>query len=119
VWHASAAPVYGTFSQHPLLRCAFEALIGVGNRKKEWREWTGYAYHLRRRLTPQEQLLVGAVKDLRGTTEGIRRYHAMPAFVNKDHMRQAAREIRDPARHGTVAVASNFAVITNPPKATF
>lgn len=44
------------------------ALIGVGSRiLGEWIEDRPVAYHIRRRLTPGEQVLVGEVVDVRGT----------------------------------------------------
>lgn len=50
------------------------ALSGVGDaRLGEWTEWTGRAYHVRRRLTPDEQVEIGEVIDVRGTTEGTER----------------------------------------------
>jgi hypothetical protein len=50
------------------------ALRGVGDASRgQWDEWTGYAFHIRRRLTAQEQLLVGEVIDYRGTPEFDRR----------------------------------------------
>lgn len=56
-----------------LHKYARQALTGVGDESREWEEWTGYAFHLRRRLTPEEDALVGPVVDVRGTPEGKRR----------------------------------------------
>lgn len=39
----------------------------------EWREWTGRAFHLRRRLSVREQRGVGPVVDIRSTPEARRR----------------------------------------------
>lgn len=39
----------------------------------EWPEFTGRAFHLRRRLTATEQRQVGDVLDVRGTPEAERR----------------------------------------------
>lgn len=39
----------------------------------EWREWTGAAFHIRRRLTATEQGRVGPVVDIRRTSEAKRR----------------------------------------------
>jgi hypothetical protein len=53
---------------------AFLALVGVGDTTLgEWQEWTGKAYHIRRRLTDAEAALVGPVVDVRGTPEAERR----------------------------------------------
>ncbi len=57
------------------LEClAQEQLEGVGDPELgEWTEWTGRAYHLRRRLSHQEAKLVGPVIDVRGTWEARKR----------------------------------------------
>lgn len=73
VWHVSVA------SPGLPLRARMEAecerqLSGVGDAALgEWREWTGRAFHLRRRLSVQEQRDVGPVVDIRGTKEARRR----------------------------------------------
>lgn len=49
-------------------------LRGVGDPAAgEWREWTGRAFHLRRRLSTREATSVGPVVDVRGTAEAHRR----------------------------------------------
>jgi hypothetical protein len=55
---------------------AYALLTGVGDRGQEWTEWTGYAYHLRRRLRPGEEAGIGPAVDCRGTAEGLRRFEA-------------------------------------------
>ena len=56
-------------------------LAGVGDSSLgEWSEWTGRAYHLRRRLTDSEAALVGPVKDVRGTWEAEKRAKAVARF---------------------------------------
>jgi hypothetical protein len=73
VWHVSVAssgiPVRG------LLEAECERqLAGVGDPVLgEWREWTGRAFHLRRRLSTREQRGVGPVVDVRGSEEARRR----------------------------------------------
>lgn len=53
---------------------AERALAGLGDPELgEWREWSGTAYHLRRRLTSVEQSSVGPTADVRGTPEARRR----------------------------------------------
>jgi hypothetical protein len=63
-------------------------LTGVGDATLgEWREWTGYAFHLRRRLSAREQRGVGPVVDIRGTAEAqarARRLGDMLALVPAD-----------------------------------
>ncbi len=75
VWHASAAALPGWPTDRTTLRrFALDALAGVGDADLgEWEEWTGYAFHVRRRLTPAEQAPIGEVVDVRGTPEAKRR----------------------------------------------
>lgn len=47
----------------------------------EWREWSGFAFHIRRRLSAEENPRVGPVVDVRGTQEGKRRRASMTKFV--------------------------------------
>ena len=54
---------------------AINQLAGVGNPVREWPEFTGRAYHLRRRVTLKEQAVTGDALDLRGTSEAMRRWH--------------------------------------------
>lgn len=71
VWHASVA---GKFAAKVRRRLALEVLQGVGVPELQWEQDRSVAYHIRRRLTPEEQQSVGEVKDLRGTFEGGMRY---------------------------------------------
>ena len=70
MWHASVAtrgaiPIISMLRQR-----AHAALARVGAAELgEWEEWTGRAFHLRRRLSPEEQRAVGDVVDIRGTAE--------------------------------------------------
>lgn len=73
VWHVSVA-------QSGLgIPAALEAecrrqLSSVGDaRLGEWTEWSGRAFHLRRRLSEREQRHVGPVVDVRRTPEAQRR----------------------------------------------
>jgi hypothetical protein len=73
VWHVSVAspgiPIKGLLEQE----CERQ-LAGVGDPSLgEWREWTGRAFHLRRRLSAREQRAVGPVVDIRGSEEARRR----------------------------------------------
>jgi hypothetical protein len=43
----------------------------------QWEEWTGRAFHLRRRLSPVEAEQVGPVVDVRHTPEQMRRFEAL------------------------------------------
>ncbi len=75
MWHASAMAKPGIPADSSFLRgAALDALDGVGDSSLgEWDEWTGKAYHIRRRLAPWEERRVGEVKDIRGTPEAALR----------------------------------------------
>ena len=66
VWHASVAgPGLG---RTQLRNLALGALHGVGAPLLgQWDEWTGRAFHLRRRVRPEEEEIVGGMLDIRGT----------------------------------------------------
>jgi hypothetical protein len=85
VWHASAAPAPGGFAPTAETRCrraALAALDGVGDAELgEWHQWSGAAYHVRRRLSVEEQRSVGDVVDVRGTPEAARRLARIPTWV--------------------------------------
>lgn len=82
MWHASVASM--GIKNHDRRRLALRALDGVGIVTKQWEDDRPAAYHVRRRLTPHEQLLVGDVCDLRGLPEALTRFeamrHVLPAF---------------------------------------
>ncbi len=70
MWHASVSSLEMRMSAATLQAEAFRALGGVGDpRAGEWEEWTGRAFHLRRRLNKTEEELVGPAVDIRGTDE--------------------------------------------------
>ena len=57
---------------------ALSALEGVGDEVAgQWEEFTGKAFHIRRRLTIEEQALVGPAVDVRGTQEALNRINAV------------------------------------------
>ena len=70
VWHAS---VGGQLAPGVRRRLVLEALRGVGVQELQWEDDRPTAYHIRRRLTPEEQALVGDVRDLRGQPEAKER----------------------------------------------
>jgi hypothetical protein len=80
VWHASGRGGDLIASQ----RIAIFALKGVGDaRRGEWRErGRGGVYHIRRRLSAEEQLLVGEARDIRGSVEMKERVDALLAEVD-------------------------------------
>lgn len=52
-------------------------LVGVGDASLgEWEEWTGAAFHVKRRLTPAEAEGVGPVVDIRHLPEAGERLRA-------------------------------------------
>jgi hypothetical protein len=63
-------------ARRSLRRLCYRHLAGVGDRAHEWFEDTGFAVHLRRRLTAAEAAAVGPVVDIRGTPEARARYAA-------------------------------------------
>jgi hypothetical protein len=73
VWHASvAAHGGGDPARREVL--ARRALAGVGDPSAgEWPEDGRRAFHLRRRLAPDEEELVGPAVDVRGTPEAAQR----------------------------------------------
>ena len=84
MWHASAASISRIRQQsESILRsAALRALDGVGDAKLgEWLEWSGYAYHIRRRLTALEAVHIGEVIDIRGTAEAERRRQVVLPFL--------------------------------------
>lgn len=58
-----------------------------------WEEWTGFAFHLRRRLSIREAAEVGPVIDVRGTDEAGRRLGAIWRFVPDEYAAWAREEI--------------------------
>lgn len=86
MWHASVKQMPSVHLTVDDLRlAALRALQGVGDPAAgEWQEFTGVAYHLRRRLTASEQARgVGEACDLRGTPEARRRYLAATPLQQK------------------------------------
>lgn len=57
---------------------ALKALEGVGDETGgQWEEYTRQAFHLRRRLTVEEQERVGPALDIRGTEAAVNRVNAI------------------------------------------
>lgn len=76
VWHCSASSNFPM--EEACRRECFRQLDGLGvPTLGEWHEWTGKAYHIRRRLSAREQINVGPVVDIRGTPEAVERLQAM------------------------------------------
>lgn len=83
MWHASVAPARGAqYGNDTLRKIAIQALAGVGDAAAgEWEEIGAVAFHLRRRLTEAEALLVGPVIDVRGTRDGQHRCARIQRYV--------------------------------------
>lgn len=85
MWHSSAANP--KLHRYELRVRAMNALEGVGDKMLgEWEEWTGKAYHVRRRLSPEEEAVIGPAIDVRGTREALERVEALLAkspFLNR------------------------------------
>lgn len=82
VWHASVASQRGIPIRSMLEAEAVRQLAGVGDPSLgEWREWSGRAFHIRRRLSEAEQRRVGPVVDVRGTSEAARRASALGGLL--------------------------------------
>jgi hypothetical protein len=88
VWHASSAPRHGSRAQkNDLRRITYNALWGCGDpRLGEWTEWTGYSYHLRRRLSVIEARRIGEVRDIRGTPEATARMAKVQRFLPPNYV---------------------------------
>ena len=97
MWHASVAiPGMAMLYSVNLRTMAFEILNGVGDAKAgQWIEDRAKAFHLRRRLTAEEQERVGEAVDIRGTPEEIQRFQylleALPAQLRHVVASQIAR----------------------------
>jgi hypothetical protein len=76
----------------------YAALAGVGDSSKEWQKWTGRAFHLRRRLTREEQLLIGEAIDYRGTEEGLKRFEATKGLLPATAVEMALQELMETAK---------------------
>lgn len=64
---------------------ALRALTGVGDAVLgEWQEYSGYANHVRRRLSVSEQARVGPAIDVRGTAEAERRLRPVRHLLPPD-----------------------------------
>lgn len=95
MWHCSIAPVGSPVPVEVLERIARKQLEGVGDADLgEWSECpTGYAFHLRRRLSVAEQECVGPAVDLRGTPEALSRWAACEPALPPRARKFAKQEI--------------------------
>lgn len=95
VWHASCALTQRRPTEEDKARLkdkALAALTGVGDRSQQWEQWTGYAYHVRRRLTSDEQRPIGEVEDRRGTDYAQERFAALEPHLSREARRWALQE---------------------------
>jgi hypothetical protein len=89
VWHSSVGARGMNLGPSTLAAQARKVLYGVGDASLgEWEQWTGRAFHLRRRLSAEEADRVGEVIDVRGTEEAQRRLrpvaHLLPPGWSED-----------------------------------
>jgi hypothetical protein len=83
VWHASAAASGGFPIKSVLEAEAERQLANVGDASLgEWREWTGRAFHIRRRLAAAEEALTGPMADIRKTPEARERAVPLGAMLS-------------------------------------
>lgn len=81
-------------SEQKLARIAEKCLVGVGDAALgEWKDWTGTAYHIRRRLSAREQKIVGDVKDIRNTQEAIERLRKISQSIPQRAKDLAVQEL--------------------------
>ena len=93
VWHASIGGP--GLSARARRRLAHKALAGVGDLAHQWEEDRPMAYHVRRRLTPEEAQRTGPVVDLRSTEEGRARYERMLPELPPTVWRMATEEVSE------------------------
>lgn len=90
VWHASVSSP--SLNVNVLRLLAEKVLDGVGSQiAGEWHQWTGKAYHIRRRLTLEEMNVTGPIMDIRGTPEAVLRLapvrHIVPPEIYDEETR--------------------------------
>lgn len=95
MWHCSIAPIGSPVPAAVLERIARKQLEGIGAAALgEWTECpTGYAFHLRRRLSAAEQERVGEAVDLRGSAEALARWVACEPALPPRARKFAKQEI--------------------------
>ena len=82
VWHVSTAWQRLFYTKSQLLTFAYQELVGVGDCDRgEWVEYGHSAVHIRRRLSAEEEPLVGPVIDIRRTPEAATRLWAVAKMV--------------------------------------
>jgi hypothetical protein len=77
-----------------LRELAYEVMQGFGDAQLgEWIEDRELAFHLRRRLTPEEEKRVGPAVDLRGTPEAFARFESIEYILPPPARRMAQEEL--------------------------
>lgn len=86
MWHVSTAWQRIYLPPEELRRLAHDELLGVGDPDLgEWIEYGTSAVHVRRRLSAEEERLVGPVIDIRGTPEAAQRLWKVARLVPKTY----------------------------------
>lgn len=80
-----------------LREMAYEMLEGFGDVAHEWTENRLAAFHLRRRLTVDEEKKVGEAVDCRNTAEGLQRFEAIKDMLHPQAILLAQLELREAA----------------------
>jgi hypothetical protein len=93
VWHASAAALPGiVLTEVELREQALKVLKGVGDPDMgQWEEMSDKAYHVRRRVTPQEAPGLTVV-DVRKTQEALERFEQMRLYLPRQLIPRALEE---------------------------
>lgn len=86
MWHVSIATTSVLLPVDYLRKLAFAELEEVGDTSLgQWEEYTGNAFHLRRRLSEDEQKTVGDVIDIRDTPEQEKRWLRVRPHLPNDY----------------------------------
>ena len=82
MWHVSVHSTGALALETMLRRIAYQILQGYGDASRgQWEECPDGIFHLRRRLSAEEQLIVGDVLDIRGTPEQDKRWQRVQQYL--------------------------------------
>ena len=95
MWHVSVHPIgrYHVGLVGARMRC-LSTLLGLGDASLgEWEERGEVAYHVKRRLTPEEQAVIGDACDIRNTDEAQQRLTRAWHWLHPSFREYAKQEI--------------------------